>query len=245
MSSIFSYWSTSRLNLHRHFPASALAGWRDSWPSFQVYGDDNVLPLLARWGADIVDLFRAITIPACKADLARLILLLEHGGLYVDAHCSPGDPASLAALLAPTGECELALLDELASDPVFAGTGLLNSIIWARPASELLSPVVEVALANLRAQRAAEAKGRGEEYSIYKLTGPWIIWHHFFERSGRGGRLREKFAERVAVCRYDRDGANAPVLTYAHNEYRDREHHWSTLERKERLFVPDISDAAV
>jgi GNAT superfamily N-acetyltransferase len=233
---IFGYWCPDPSSGARGFPRGGAAAWRATPFDFRVFGDADVLPLLDHWGSDFASLFRAIRLPACKADIARLVLLFRGGGLYVDAHCAPGSPAALAELMRQLPEYELTLFDELAHDPDYAGTGILNSIMGARPGTRILEGIIANARDNLRVQRHREAEGGGHNYSIYKLTGPWIIWHRLFERVGKGGRLRAELSPTVFIRRYDRDGGSAPVLTYVHNEYRDQERHWSRRQKREPLF---------
>ncbi|MEO6923363.1 MAG: hypothetical protein ABI142_06010, partial [Bryocella sp.] len=87
---VFSYWTTDDAP-HRHpMPKEAELAWRTRVGEFTVFGDAAVEAALLAWGTDAVETFRGIGIPACRSDLARLVLLFQHGGLYVDAHCGPG-----------------------------------------------------------------------------------------------------------------------------------------------------------
>ena len=238
---IFAYWS---LDGHSgaHFPTAGLSGWVETRADFRVYGDEDVVPLLSRRCHDAAALFEEIRIPACKADVARLVLLHAFGGLYVDAHCAPGPPAALAELLTVIPTTELTLFDECAQDPRFSGTGLLNSIIGATAGSTILDGLIDTALANLRHHRDLERTGQPVRYNIYKLTGPWIIWHRLFQRDGERGVLKPQYRQLVTVRAYA-DTPDQPVLTYRHNGYRQPENHWSRRQRSEALFRPPSSSS--
>jgi hypothetical protein len=231
---IFSYWCADRFA--QQYPAEGEAEWSLRQPAFRIFTDEQVVPLLARWGDRAASLFNDVRIPACKADVARLALLYVYGGLYVDAHCAPGSDAGLAGLLQETTRRELVLFDECAQDPHFRGTGILNSILCARAGSEILDTLVRKAVANLDQQRKAERSGRGLDYSIYKLTGPWIIWHQLFLRIATRGELRPEYRDRIAVWPYHEAEAIPPVLTYRYNSYRRPAIHWSRRQRTEPLF---------
>ncbi len=52
-----------------------------------IFADDNYMIkfIKEKYDKDILDLYQAIKIPAARSDLARLMLLYEYGGIYLDA----------------------------------------------------------------------------------------------------------------------------------------------------------------
>jgi hypothetical protein len=237
---IFSYWTDESAMAGAWRPTEAIAAWRARHADFMMFSDDAVAPLLERWGPGAASLFRAIGIPACQSDLARLALLHEYGGLYVDAHCAPGSATALEAVFARLATHELILFDESAHLTTHRHTWILNGVLAARAGSEVLASLMERALANLGEHRKSElaAAGRHLDYDIYKLTGPWILWHEVFDRVVTGGAVKAKYRDRIFIWPFDGASHSQPVLTYRHGEYRMSSRHWSRRQLTEPLFPP-------
>ncbi len=105
-----------------------------------VLADDAfVIDLMERrYGADAVDLYVTNAIPASRSDVARLILLLEYGGFYVDARLETAGP--IHERIPP--ETELAV-------GRYAGV-IANGILAAIPGHPVLRRALDLALRNLR-----------------------------------------------------------------------------------------------
>ncbi|MEO7177393.1 MAG: hypothetical protein ABIW83_00975 [Allosphingosinicella sp.] len=213
--------------------------WRDAHPTYRVYSDADVLPFLEQWGGGAAELFQSIRIPACRSDVARLVLLFCHGGLYVDAHCGPGDPHSLERLLAEIAARDLVLFDESSEWSQYRYTGLFNGVLGARAGLPVIERLIGRALRNLAAQRRAEQRARGAptDYCIYKLTGPWILWHELFRRRGTDGQLKRAYRDRVTIWPVRHKRADEAIHMFRHNRYRRRGAHWSERQLTEPLFV--------
>jgi hypothetical protein len=237
---IFSYWTDGPAAAGAGLPTEAIAAWRARHLDYVMFSDDAVMPLLERWGPGAASLFRAIGIPACRSDLARLALLHEYGGLYVDAHCGPGSPAALDAVFARLATHELILFDESAHLAEHRHTWVLNGVLAARVGSELLANLLDQALANLveHRKREMDAAGRHVDYDIYKLTGPWVLWHEVFDRVAAGGAVKPRYRDRVFIWPFDGASDSQPVLTYRHGAYRMSSRHWSRRQLTEPLFPP-------
>jgi mannosyltransferase OCH1-like enzyme len=80
--------------------------WRKFYPNFKVFTEQDVIPLRPK---NFVDLFQLIRFPAAKSDIARIFLLLEYGGLYVDAHVGPASPSRLLMTLSRLAGCSVML----------------------------------------------------------------------------------------------------------------------------------------
>jgi hypothetical protein len=204
-----------------------------------VFSDEQVLPLLEQWGDEAATIFQDVRIPACRADVARLVLLHKYGGLYVDAHCAPGAPDKLALVLARLSGCELIIFDESAHLSEHRHAWIMNSVLCARANAHVLDTLIRRAFLNLAQHRQLECVSRQDrvEYEIYKLTGPWMIWHELFQRSPIGAELKPQYRDRVSIWPFDSSADTQPVHIYQHNGYRTPATHWSRRQKTERLFL--------
>jgi hypothetical protein len=104
--------------------------------------------------ADVLELLRdhsALDIPTIvQADLARILILIAHGGVYVDIDTVP--VRSLKALMAgPGSECAPGFDALVVSE---GGGELINNFIWApKPNSELLSKILQAGSKVLEKER--------------------------------------------------------------------------------------------
>ena len=233
---IFSYWTAGVPDTGNAMPKKAVVEWKRHSPEFTVFSDAEVLPLLKTWDGE--GMFEDIRIPACRSDIARLVLLYEYGGLYVDAHCAPGALDRLALLFERLSKYELVVFDESVDSPEYRFTCMINGVLCARAKANVLDTLIRRAFSNLRRHRARELSsgGRHVSYSIYKLTGPWMIWHELFRRATIGGELKPRYRDCVAIWPYDRSPAKRPVRTDQHGGYRHIAH-WSEREKTEPLFL--------
>lgn len=240
---IFSFWRTDAPPFDHGFPAAAAAAWRAAGARFQVFDTADVQAALAPWGAEAQALFSTLRLPACQADLARLVLMHRHGGLYVDAHAGPGHGPSLARLLAAQADHELLLWDESPPRPGWRNTCILNGVIGGARGSGVLALLIGQALDNLRAHRTAERRAwpGHAAYNVYQLTGPWMIWHALYERPGAeaDAELQVAFRERVAVWPFEPDPARRAVHWSRFTDYKRAGRHWSERQACEPLFEPD------
>ena len=242
---IFSYWTCARPPFNFAMPEDAVQAWRAVDSHFAVHDDETVLAALAPRGEQATRLFARIRIPACKADLARLVLLHERGGIYVDAHCGPGAPEALVRLTRCQQRHELVLFDESVDSPEYRNTCIINGVLAAQAGSPIVDRLIQNALRRL--QRLADAERRAASrhvaYNIYKLTGPWMIWHALYERADQGARLKPEFASRVAIWPFERDEGQRAVQLSRFVQYKQPGAHWSERQTHEALFdaTPDRS----
>jgi hypothetical protein len=235
---IFAYW-------HREQGSAELPGgfdlWRKEYPDFRVYGDRDVLPILRRLDGKSDALFQRIRIPACKADIARLALLWEFGGLYVDAHTAPGDRGQLSAIWRELEQVELLLFDRTYDHNDFNPLKLTSSVISSRKHAKALAVIFELAISNLDIHERVESACDGyARYNIYDLTGPRAIRAALYDESRRPYKLKSQFAHIVALYPLVRTGPQ-PIILYADHRYANANRHWSERQMRERLF-DDQSD---
>ena len=143
---LFTFWTVFSLAV----PDSVQA-WCKRFPDFVTFKDEDVLPLLD--SDHYRDLYKRISIPACKADIARLALLREHGGVYVDLHTGPSDGDALAETIE-----DLARFDLLLFGKGWEGSfNFMNSILIARRQAPVLQLILDGAFTNLINHERREA----------------------------------------------------------------------------------------
>lgn len=229
---IFTYWQGNVSDI-----APMVAGWRGAFPTFEVFGDDAVCDILARRGASFPGMYRRITIPACKSDVARLVLLHEYGGMYVDAHSGVGQVAAICDALENLARYELIIFDRRDLVKLPGRTQIINGLLAARRGSEVLDLILQKALDNLVAQ---ESKERSVDayvpYNIFVLTGPWNLSSTIMNLGLPQHEMLQDFVGRVLKVDLT-DKPAFPVWFYRYYEYRKPACHWSERQAVERLFA--------
>ena len=165
---IFAYWHDSD-----HSPiGSFIAHWRAHFPEFRVIGDHEVEPLIDKYFPEFLDKYRAINIPACRANLTRMLMLYEAGGLYVDCHCGIVDPVRTRALLDSATENVFTLFNKNLADSRPADQlWPLYSILVCRPGCPIVLDIAATAIRNLTAHWRREANGDFPPYNIWEMCG--------------------------------------------------------------------------
>jgi hypothetical protein len=216
----------------------SVAAWREHYPSMTAYSDVDVIPLLEDFGSAYVDLYNRIRIPACKSDLARLLLLFRFGGLYVDSHIGPSDGHDLVGIFGRLATYEVVLIDETSEHATPTDIYIMNGVICARKASLVIKVLIESALLNLQEHERLEHESKSfVPYNIFVLTGAWDILTSLFEfRDGRQV-IKPEFADKVYLVGVKRDEDHGFVL-YKHYSYRGEGQHWSERQNSEPLFSP-------
>lgn len=234
----FTYWTIGSPPFDFKIPASTLSAWHSAGHSLAVYGDEAVEVALEAHGLWAVNLFRRIRIPACRSDLARLVLLHRHGGVYVDAHCAPGAALAMARLRDWQRRHALVLFDESLNLPAYRNTCIINGVMAGQPGSRVLDNLIKQALRRLKRHYQAEqqAAGRHLPYNIYKLTGPWMIWHALYRRSDAGGAELAPHANGVAIWPFEPEESKRAVNISQFTEYKRAGAHWSERQMSEPLF---------
>ncbi|MEG9501438.1 MAG: hypothetical protein MIN69_06185 [Methylorubrum extorquens] len=237
---IFMYWESRNLAE----PISA-PSWRSFYPNFRVFYEEDVIPLLPE---KFVDLFVCINIPAAKSDIARMYLLKEYGGLYIDAHVGPASSANLMMTLSRLAGCNLMLF----SRKWMMGEGsdfldLMNTVIAARKGAPELDLVIDKIVRNVREhKRKEEEASEYVPYDLFNLTGTWLIVESFLEVPALTPRVKVGFRENVIVNLMESDDSSGFHL-YKFHEYRKQGNHWSERQRYERFFeteeITSLSDA--
>lgn len=232
---IFMYWTGSMLPE----PPGASA-WRERFPeSFRVFEDDDVLPLIQTEAQR--DCFRRIGIPACKSDVARLVLLREYGGVYVDGHTGPGLGDRIAETLLKLCKYEVIFFREGWKDD-FGFYG--NTFMAARRCSIVLDLLVNKAFENLLHHMRIESLSPDYvSYNIFYLTGSPVIIDCLFDQGDslawkNGWDVKAEFRKLVVVRVKETETSDIGFVPWSFYHYRHWGQHWTERQQSERLFLP-------
>lgn len=230
--------------------SACLAAWKGIGVDVDVYGYDEVDRLLRRdFSPADADLVRRVGISACRSDVARWVLLHEHGGLYVDAH---GGPPRYPDVLRHNEDMlrdhDLVLYERVGELRAQGLNDVCLSVIAARSGTLVVREFVTEMLETLRAHAAREEQAASHvEYNIFELTGGWAAFVHFFDLDDEADPkvLKAEFSESVQVEITVDDEFDEPVDLYRFYDYRRPGRHWSERQESEPLFrPPDDSNTA-
>ena len=220
--------------------AAAIVNWRSFFPQFKVIGDTDIEAMIEDDFPQYLDLYRHIRIPTCKSDVAILLSLWRHGGLYVDIHCGVVDAAGVLRMVEELSAYEIILYSkDLRKEPRPAEVlRPLNSVIVARPGTGIMRRSIEMAFANLDAHWQAErATPEFVPYDIWSLTGPGVLEHTVcippLVRWEPPLGLRP---ENEGKVKFVQEGPGAPIRRYLFHTYNPPGTHWSKRQQNERLF---------
>ena len=220
--------------------ATAIADWRRYFPDFAVIGDLEIEAMIAEHFPQHLELYRSIRIPTCKSDVAILMSLFCHGGLYVDIHCGVRDAAGVRQMIDGLADFDVILFNkDFRKDPRPADAPRpLNSVIAARPHTHIFHNSAAMAFHNLEQHRRAERLSTGYlPYDIWSLTGPGILEHTIcippLIRWQPPLGLRPEYAGKV---KFVQEGPDAPIGRYMFHTYTPPGTHWSIRQKTERLF---------
>ena len=232
---MFMYWTGEKETDGDTRPAHGAREWADSFENFRLFNDDDVLEILRAFDPGLANLFPRIRLPACRSDIARLVLLHESGGLFLDAHCGVGAKPGLIEVLDSLSRHELVLFDKQEPGVQADQINLINSVMAARKGAPLLARVIERVIRNLFNHHASESATTDYlPYNLAVVTGAWNLMLEFFELAAPV-RLKADLADRVRVMSLSQD-RNYGFTLYAKYGYRMPGQHWSERQSRERLF---------
>ncbi|POZ51853.1 glycosyltransferase family 32 protein [Methylovulum psychrotolerans] len=147
----------------------AMAANKANNPDFETLyvNDEFMLNLIKdKFTPCLLDLYKANKIAASRSDMARLILLYEYGGFYLDAALQLN--ASLNAFIGLQAEILLLQRDDM---PRYQDcpdkAHVWNGMIGAKPQSEFIKRCIETQIRNLL--------GGDYNYDVRAATGPVVI----------------------------------------------------------------------
>lgn len=227
----FGYWIGDRSLI-----ADFEAAWQELLPSFRIFGDSDVLPLLERrFLPQEVQLYRRLRLPAARADIARLLLLHEHGGLYVDCHWGIREPGAARSFVSLLDDFEAVLVDrspEIAERDFPDERFFVNGLMAVRPRLDLVVDVCRQALANLRRQDERERDEGFYPYDLSSLTGGALLTAFVMAPGSLNCDLRADLEGRIAVVAEE----ELPFVRARFASYTPPGMHWSARQESEPLF---------
>jgi mannosyltransferase OCH1-like enzyme len=225
MPPVFAYWADDDHSIL----AQLKEEWTTEFPQFQICGDDDVFPLIKQYFPNEAELYKSIRIPAAKADIARLLLLYELGGLYIDCHCGISDAVAVRRLLSSLEYKETIFIDNK-DKPAPQQYKLINSIIFSRQRSELIFMVLCRAFVNLIHHRELERGNSRAPYDIWGMCGPGVINAVVLRPDHRA--IRPDFEGRITIVREE----IASIVRNRYRTYGGVGQHWSNRQQFEPLF---------
>lgn len=213
---------------------SSVTAWRKIYRNFEMFTDDHVIPLLPYGFRDV---FLQIRLPAAKSDLARLLLLREFGGLYLDAHVGPTASADLLETLDPLCSHNLILFGKGWAMQKETDFDLMNGILAGRRGTAELNIIIDIVINNILAQRKKEnITSAYVPYHLFSLTGTYAIIQAFFDQSGPRPCLKREFQSSIKL-HFMVDNQKSGFELAAYYTYRRPGTHWSEREKTERFFL--------
>lgn len=223
---VFTYWDDDDLDVIGPQVDAA----RAIFPDYFVVTREAARALLSERSPQYLEAFDRIAIAACRSDIARLLALDHHGGLYIDAHCRIDDVSGVMRQMARLEQNDIVVSTRYA--PSFRQIMPYNGIIWSRAGRSVVSQLLDQALNSLWLKFERESAVGFEPYHIWNLTGPGVFWHTLFDTEDSKGRLLPGWRERV-VTLFESD---SPIARHAFMGYRAPGRHWSERQSSELLF---------
>ncbi len=209
--------------------------WSRAGIDVSIYDKEDVREILCVISREYASTFREVKIPACMSDVARIALLYEFGGMYVDAHIGPFNFQKLYAITEKLANYKTVFFDRFDLHKHESDIHLINGAIISRKGSSVLRKIIDHQMANLMRQRENERRGYSA-YNIYVLTGPWAISDCVLNRSPAGAFVKNEFVNDVRIEPLEVSGLGQPFKLYKHYGYRKGGLHWSELQKSETLF---------
>jgi mannosyltransferase OCH1-like enzyme len=232
---LFAYWNRSDLA-----PIQPMVEqWRGVFPDFHVFGEGEALPLIRKHFPEHLDTFRRVRIPAAKSDVARLLLLHETGGFYVDCHYALADPEGTCRLAGQLQHYDAVFVDRLAQFRSPGQHRLINGVQLARPGLELMLSTAASALENLERQRRLELQDGFTPYNIYDVTGPGVLTGAVMQPGSDNREIRDGLRGRVLIVQEE----DMPILRDQWRTYTIKGQQWHQRQRTELLFQQDPQTA--
>jgi hypothetical protein len=119
-----------------------------------VFADDAYMRafIQSNYGGDASELYDLIRVPASRSDLARLMLLYEHGGVYLDAAMETLRPVH--SILGDDADLVFVRRDDLARYAHCRDKAhVINGIIGAVARCTLIEEAISMIMDNLRTRR--------------------------------------------------------------------------------------------
>ena len=224
----FTYWDGN--------PAE-LIDFQNDWIdcSLRTYGDNEVLAAAMTFPEfpDLAELYKKISLPTCKSDLARLILLYKFGGFYIDCHAGKENTIELLKIFCYLCNTEVVTFTE-------GDDHIKNGAILSRSRSEVILLILRDVYENLVQQYKLEKESCGLyiPYNIAFISGAVPIRGVIYKSLNGNLEIKNEMIGRVTVVDLKK-AANGcePFKFYKHCRYRAPGEHWSERQHKQPLFL--------
>jgi len=211
------------------------------FPGFRVYGTRQVAALFEQHFPDFAEIFTRIRIPAARADLARLMLLYDRGGFYIDCHYGIRRPEAVPTFFDALLRHEVVVFDRLPeAGPKRPDEMILcNGLILARPGSALILDCLRQAMANVEWLDRRLRMNLATEYDIWKLTGPGLLTEMLMQPGSQGRQVRRGCEDRILVVPEE----GSPFVRGQQRRYPGlgSGQHWSERQRHEPLLSAPVA----
>ncbi|MGU3560226.1 glycosyltransferase [Methylobacterium radiotolerans] len=227
--SAFTYWNTNDTS-----PLDdVIVHWSQRVGELAILGDLDAIRVLDGINRSFVDTYERLRIPAARSDVARLAILYDRGGLYIDSHCGI------------VGENILEVLNRAKNTPVMlvnqsrmqfsrpvGHLNFINAIIAGGKKSRHLLDILLRIIDNLERHREYERVKGFKPYNLLDMTGPSNINALTLDFGGGGAGVRDTLHNHVQVEEED----EMPIRRYQF-KLKSNGAHWSERQKTERLFV--------
>lgn len=187
-----------------------------------------------------------IRLPAAKSDIARFFLLREYGGLYVDAHVGPTDPAKLVNTLEKLSNYNLIVFGMGWEMKQETDWNLMNGVVAGRRNAPELTLIINRILRNVTTLKTKEDNtSEYVHYHLWSETGTHVLILELFDQVQPRPRVKDRFRNTV-FAHYMKNNHDSGFSISSHNNYQQQDNHWSKRERSERFFLdpkPVFEDA--
>lgn len=222
--------------------------FRIKYPSHNVtiYNDSDIVRIFSEEYPDIIALYKKLSIYAAKSDIARILLLIKYGGIYIDT-CSSSEPhikSSISTSLEDIykGKNFDIYLDRGENNKYGISLGCIIAVQNCKLLKDYLSKIY----ANLKKHYEKEkSTTHYVSYNIYTMLGivEMIgLLEYTFDNTYRESKLHmysdlnECFTQ-YNVCLF----YSSKYITYwgkcmNHRHAENMDKHWSRLQKHMRLF---------
>ena len=165
MKNIFFFWDKDIPEVYKKH----ISEMQQKWSDYRVHliDDDFILDYYTKHDCEFRDIYKKISLGAAKADLVRLLLMYNYGGLFMDIMNYPKEH------FIDMGS----LFTNLKNKTTYVGSwepeNISFQVILSKPKSDLMLKLYELCKNNLLCQYDEEInKNNKKGYNLVSLTGP-------------------------------------------------------------------------
>ena len=191
----------------------------------KIINDDAFLKLAKSDFPSLVDLFHKITIPTCKSDIARLLILYYYGGIYID--CTTVPNKNFENFYESNKNYDLILSFN------YSNKDYSTRILFGKPKSLILNEVLKKITVNLENLFMKEQNTNEHvEYNILLLTGTGP----FYDILGKNNNKNLFTQYNIGIFDDNSDIVKHYHCNMKHHHTENFDKHWSNLQKKQKLF---------